>query len=53
VLLPGRADSEFIRFVAYFDTPYSGCRDIRSAEPSGGMRRWQVPGCRSLTDTHI
>jgi len=47
-LLPGRADTEFIRFVASIDTPCSGCRDIRSAEPSGGTRRWQVPRCANL-----
>jgi len=31
------------RFVAYFDTPCSGCRDIQSAKPSGGIHYWQVP----------
>jgi hypothetical protein len=33
----------FFRFVAYFGTPFSGCRDIRSVKPSGGIRDWQVP----------
>src|SRR6185437_7631387 len=40
------------RFVASIGTPCSGCRDIRSAEPSGRTDRWQVPRCRSLTCTH-
>jgi hypothetical protein len=42
----------FFRFVAYFDTPCSGCRDIRSSKPSGGIRDWQVPKERSLTAAH-
>src|SRR6185312_12194162 len=43
----------FIRFVASIDTPCTGCRDIRSAEPSGGKRRWQVPRWADLTCTHV
>ena len=53
MLLPGRADVGYIRFVAYFDTPCSGCRDIQSAERNGGYIRWQVPSGRSLTDAHL
>ena len=53
ILLPGRADVGYIRFVAYFDTPCSGCRDIQSAERNGGYIRWQVPSGWSLTDAHL
>jgi len=48
VVAAGSRRYGFIRFVAPIGTPCSGCRDIRSAEPSGGARRWQVPPDRNL-----